>query len=106
MPTATITPITALRTGWGREQLLAHQRVRLQALLRDAIARSPFHARRLTGVDPRDIDPADLSALPVMTKAQMMDELDDVFTDRRLTRASAASTCMTWTAWSGASSAR
>jgi phenylacetate-CoA ligase len=104
VPTATITPITALRTGlqdgltaaypeliertgWGREQLLAHQRVRLQALLRDAIARSPFHARRLAGVDPRDVDPADLSALPVMTKAQMMDELDDVFTDRRLTRA-------------------
>src|SRR5262249_39283919 len=32
-------------------------------------------------------DPADLSALPVMTKTAMMDELDDVFTDRRLGRA-------------------
>ncbi len=32
------------------------------------------------------MDPGDLSALPVMTKTQMMDALDDVFTDRRLSR--------------------
>ena len=75
------------RTRWDREQLLAHQRVRLQSLLRDAVAGSPFHARRLAGIDPADVDPTDLSALPVMTKAQMMDELDDVLTDRALTRA-------------------
>ena len=75
------------RTSWGREQLLAHQRVRLQSLLRDAVAGSPFHARRLAGIDPAEVDPTDLSALPVMTKAQMMDELDDVLTDRALTRA-------------------
>ena len=48
---------------------------------------SPFHARRLAGIDPAEVDPTDLRALPVMTKAQMMDELDDVLTDRRLTRA-------------------
>src|SRR6185436_1916186 len=75
------------RTSWGREQLLAHQRVRLQSLLRDAVTGSPFHARRLAGIDPAEVDPTDLSALPVMTKAQMMDELDDVLTDRALTRA-------------------
>ena len=75
------------RTRWDREQLLAHQRVRLQSLLRDAVAGSPFHARRLAGIDPADVDPTDLSALPVMTKAQMMDELDDVLTDRAPTRA-------------------
>ena len=104
MSTATTTPLAPLRsalanellaaypelidrTSWGREQLLAHQRVRLQSLLRDAVAGSPFHARRLAGIDPAEVDPTDLSALPVMTKAQMMDELDDVLTDRALTRA-------------------
>jgi phenylacetate-coenzyme A ligase PaaK-like adenylate-forming protein len=102
--TATTTPLAPLRSAlanellaaypelidrrsWGREQLLAHQRVRLQSLLRDAVAGSPFHARRLAGIDPAQVDPTDLSALPVMTKAQMMDELDDVLTDRALTRA-------------------
>ena len=104
MSTATTTPLAPLRsalatellaaypelierTSWGREQLLAHQRVRLQSLLRDAVAGSPFHARRLAGIDPAEVDPTDLSALPVMTKAQMMDELDDVLIDRALTRA-------------------
>jgi phenylacetate-CoA ligase len=104
VPTATISPLPPLRSAleeglladypeligrleWDRERLVAHQRVRLQALLRDAIARSPFHARRLAGIDPAEVDPTDLRSLPVMTKAQMMDELDDVFTDRRLTRA-------------------
>ena len=104
MSTATTTPLAPLRnalatellaaypelierTGWDREQLLAHQRVRLQSLLRDAVAGSPFHARRLAGIDPAEVDPTDLSALPVMTKAQMMDELDDVLIDRAPTRA-------------------
>jgi phenylacetate-coenzyme A ligase PaaK-like adenylate-forming protein len=100
MPTATLTPIAQLqralvdsypsllaRLEWDRERLLAHQRERLRELLRAAIAGSPFHARRLAGVDPDAVDPADLSSLPVMTKAEMMDELDDVLTDRRLTRA-------------------
>jgi phenylacetate-CoA ligase len=109
VPAATATPLTALRTrlqdgltaaypelitrlDWSREQLLAHQRDRLERLLRDAIAGSPFHARRLQGIDPAEVDPSDLSALPDMTKAQMMDELDDVFTDRRLTRADVEAT--------------
>jgi phenylacetate-CoA ligase len=109
VPAATATPLETLRArlqgglteaypeliarlDWRRERLLAHQRTRLEGLLRDAIAGSPFHARRLQGIDPAEVDPADLSALPVMTKAQMMDELDDVFTDRRLTRADVEAT--------------
>jgi phenylacetate-coenzyme A ligase PaaK-like adenylate-forming protein len=80
-------PELIARTRWDRARIVAHQRERLRSLLRDAIASSPFHARRLRGIDPDDVDPTDLSALPVMTKAQMMEELDEVFTDRRLTRA-------------------
>ena len=77
-------PELIARMGWSREQLLAHQRERLQGLLRHAMERSPFHARRLAGIDPAAVDPTDMSALPVMTKAEMMEDLDDVFTDRRL----------------------
>ena len=45
--------------------------------------------RRLAGIDLAAVDPGDLALLPVMTKAEMMNELDDVFTDRRSpTRAS------------------
>ena len=80
-------PVLIPRLEWSREQVLAHQRSRLRSLLRHVMATSPFHVRRLAGIDPDAVDPTDLSAIPVMTKAQMMDELDDVFTDRRLTRA-------------------
>ncbi|GAA4682623.1 phenylacetate--CoA ligase family protein [Pseudonocardia yuanmonensis] len=72
------------RVSWGRDRIVGHQRERLAALLAHAAERSPFHARRLAGVDPDAVDPRDLSALPVMTKAEMMAALDDVFTDRRL----------------------
>ncbi|MDN5916054.1 MAG: hypothetical protein L0I76_13265 [Pseudonocardia sp.] len=74
------------RMGWDRARIARHQRDRLHALLANAAERSPFHARRLAGIDFDAVDPGDLSLLPVMTKAQMTAELDDVFTDRRLRR--------------------
>jgi phenylacetate-coenzyme A ligase PaaK-like adenylate-forming protein len=55
-------------------------------LLARAVESSPFHRRRLGGIDPSRFELADLSSLPVMTKAEMMESLDDVFTDRRLNR--------------------
>jgi phenylacetate-coenzyme A ligase PaaK-like adenylate-forming protein len=73
------------RSTWNAERIAAAQREGLQTLLRHAFERSPFHRRRLAGIDIEGIDPADLSALPLMTKTEMMDGLDDVFTDRRLT---------------------
>ena len=78
-------PEHVARIGWDRRQIAAHQRQRLRALLGHAVERSPFHARRLRGIDLAAVDPGDLSLLPVMTKSEMMNELDDVFTDRRLT---------------------
>jgi phenylacetate-CoA ligase len=57
-----------------------------QGALTRAIERSPFHARRLRGVDPGRFELADLARLPVMTKTQMMENFDTVITDRRLTR--------------------
>jgi phenylacetate-CoA ligase len=74
------------RLGWDSPQLAGWQRARLRALLARAIDRSPFHAARLAGIDPARFELADLSRLPVMTKAQMMERFDEVVTDRRLTR--------------------
>jgi len=82
-------PLHQERLRWDRTKIEAHQRAALRNLLAHAIEHSPFHARRLAGIDPATIQPTDLAALPIMTKAEMMASLDDVFTDRRLTRARA-----------------
>jgi phenylacetate-coenzyme A ligase PaaK-like adenylate-forming protein len=74
------------RIGWSAGRLGAHQRDRLRAVLAAAIEGSPFHRRRLRGIDVERIELADLAALPVMTKSDLMGEFDAVTTDRRLTR--------------------
>jgi phenylacetate-CoA ligase len=78
------------RLGWSPDQVAAHQTSALRHLLRTAIARSPFHARRLTELvgEVEEFELADLVRLPVMTKGEMMEHYDDLTTDRRLTRAS------------------
>jgi phenylacetate-CoA ligase len=72
------------RLGWDAGQLARHQRERLRLLLAHAAGHSPFHTRRLRGLDPGRFELADLPRLPVMTKAQMMAQFDAVVTDRRL----------------------
>ncbi len=74
------------RLSWSSDQLERAQRASLHRLLLHAAEDSPFHRRRLSGIDLAGIDPTDLSMLPMMTKTDMMDALDDVFTDRRLRR--------------------
>ncbi len=74
------------RLGWDAAELAAHQRERLRVLLAYAAEFSPFHARRLRGLDLSRFESGDLAGLPVMTKAQMMAEFDEVVTDRRLSR--------------------
>jgi len=74
------------RLGWDAGQLAAHQRDRLRVLLGHASEHSPFHARRLRGLDPERLELTDLARLLVMTKSQMMASFDDVVTDRRLSR--------------------
>jgi phenylacetate-coenzyme A ligase PaaK-like adenylate-forming protein len=75
------------RLGWDAERLARHQRERLRALLAHARGHSPFHARRLAGIDPERFEPSDLERLPTMTKAEMMESFDELVTDRRLSRA-------------------
>ncbi len=74
------------RLGWSADRVRAHQSRALADLVRTAVDRSPFHRRRLTGLDVDRLTVDQLAELPVMTKAEMMTDLDDVFTDRRLTR--------------------
>jgi phenylacetate-coenzyme A ligase PaaK-like adenylate-forming protein len=73
------------RLRWDRERIASYQQRQLRLLLREAIERSPFHARRLRGVDPDRFGLDELSSLPIMTKADMMAAFDNVVADRRLT---------------------
>jgi phenylacetate-coenzyme A ligase PaaK-like adenylate-forming protein len=77
------------RLGWDADRLVSWQRDRIRVLLAVAMERSPFHARRLDGLDPAAFELEQLPSVPVMTKAAMMAEFDDVVTDRRASRASA-----------------
>jgi phenylacetate-CoA ligase len=78
-------PASIARMSMPAAELAAHQRDALRALLTYVVAKSPFHRRRLAGLDVSRFELADITRLPVMTKADMMDDLGDVFTDRRLT---------------------
>ncbi len=67
-----------------RSRLDEERQVRLRALLRSALDGSPFHAERLSGVDPDHFTESDLTSLPVMTKNDLMSEFYWVVTDDRL----------------------
>ena len=74
-----------LHDAWDAEQLAAHQRERLLAMVRHAAATSPFHRERLDGIELTD--DLDLRALPTMDKHTMLEHFDELVTDRRLTLA-------------------
>jgi len=67
-----------------RPELLRLQRERLEGIVRHAAARSPFYRERLAGLVDRG--PVELGALPVLTKAEMMERYDELVTDPRLKR--------------------
>ena len=64
------------RESWSRDELLAHQRRRLEALHAHAAAHSPYYREALAGGEP-----------PVLTKQTLMDEWDRIVCDPRLTLA-------------------
>ena len=72
------------RLSWTEEQLAAHRRDALQHLVRTAQDRSPWHRRRLAGVDPDTLCEEGLAALPVMTKEDLMGNFDEILTDPNL----------------------
>jgi phenylacetate-coenzyme A ligase PaaK-like adenylate-forming protein len=70
----------AERERWPRERLERFQGERLAELARYAAEHSPFWRERLPQGRP------DLSALPVLTKAELMERFDELVTDPRLRR--------------------
>lgn len=71
--------------GWSRERLEAHQRQKLQDLVRHAVARSPFYREHLRGVDlSRAVE---LGELPPVSKATLMSRFEDWVIDPRLSLA-------------------
>src|SRR5262245_3385509 len=69
---------------WTRDHLKAHQEQRLAELRRFIMARSPFYQRFHRGLEH-----APLEALPVLTKAAMMEHFDELVTDRSVRLADA-----------------
>ena len=82
---AALLPAEIEKVTWPLERLWALRDERLRALVQHAKAHSPWHADRLAHVDANTLDGGDLSAIPVMTKADLMANWDDIVTDRRLT---------------------
>ena len=74
-------PAQVERLSWTEEQLAAHRRDALRQLVRTAQDRSPWHRRRLAGVDPDTLGEEGLAALPVMTKEDLMGNFDEILTD-------------------------
>lgn len=66
-------------TQWKRASLEAHQQQSLHQLRRFATARSPFYRRFHAGLENRP-----LHELPILSKATLMENFDDVVTDRAL----------------------
>lgn len=73
------------RTRWPAGRIRAERQAALRRLLRVAIDGSPWHRRRLTGIDPESCTVADLASVPVMTKDDLVTNFDEVVTDRRVT---------------------
>jgi len=67
---------------WTRAELSAHQVSALADLRALAVARSPFYAELHRGLEAAPLD-----ALPVITKAMLMERFDDVVTDREVRHA-------------------
>lgn len=69
---------------WNEPKIKAKQEERLRALLAHAVARSPYYRRRFAGID---VTRCALTDLPTLTKAEMMENYDELVTDPRLKKA-------------------
>jgi phenylacetate-CoA ligase len=72
------------RLRWPVPRLRAERQQRLRALLRVAVERSPWHRRRLKGLDPETVVAEDLGRIPPMTTEDLMAHWDEIVTDPRL----------------------
>ncbi len=77
-------PAMIERLSWDAERLAAHRTQALRELVSHAATHSPWHRKRLAGVDVGALEVSSLAELPVMRKPEVMAHFDDVVTDRRL----------------------
>jgi phenylacetate-CoA ligase len=70
---------------WPLERLLELRDERLRALVRHARQHSEWHRERLAGIDADALTGEDMTALPTMDKADLMDNWDAISTDPELT---------------------
>jgi len=75
----------ASHEAWSVDRVRAHQRARLLAIVRHAAASSPYYRERFAGIELSD--DLDLTALPRLDKPTMLENFNDLVTDRRLTLA-------------------
>jgi phenylacetate-CoA ligase len=68
------------RLSWTVAEFDEARTIGLRSLLGTALARSPWHAERLRGLDVDVVSLADLAGLPVMTKADLMGSFDRIVT--------------------------
>jgi len=83
---AQLQPEYIARIGWPAERLREERERRLRELIRVAKERSRWHQLRLSHIDADSVTEADLPSIPPMTKDDMMQNLEGIWTDRRLTR--------------------
>jgi phenylacetate-coenzyme A ligase PaaK-like adenylate-forming protein len=80
-------PAHVERLSWSANQIRDERQRTLRETLAYAKAKSPWHASRLGHIDPQSFTEANMQALPVMTKTEVMSNWNAIVTDRRLTLA-------------------
>lgn len=73
------------RLSWSAETLKQERQKGLRSLLKHAVENSPWHKDRLSDVDIDTFQEKDLGSLPIMTKADVMGNWNQIVTDTRLT---------------------
>jgi len=86
-PRAELAVALAAHLDWTPDELAAHQTEKLRALVSHARERSPFWARRLEPLDAARATPADLAAIPPLTKNCLMQNWDEIVCSPGLTLA-------------------
>src|SRR5581483_2385696 len=77
-------PVLLERLDWTADRLKAHREARLRELVSFAQLRSPWHRRRLAGIDAQRLTEDDLQQLPVMNKDDLMAHFGEIVTDSTL----------------------
>jgi phenylacetate-coenzyme A ligase PaaK-like adenylate-forming protein len=79
-----VVPEQVTRLHWDAASLAQYRSARLTETLSFAAEQSPWHAGRLSSLDLEAVTPKDLTSLPTMTKADLIDTWDRIVTDPRL----------------------